>query len=567
MLLGIDVGGTHTDAVALRVEGNKATLVAAAKVKTNKDDLLSSVNGALGLLLREVDPASVRQLGLSTTLSTNAIVENRTEDVGVLVMPGPGLDPQNYRPCRDFHVLGGSMDHRGMEAERLDLAQARAAVDQCREHGVRTFALVGKFSVRNPLHESQLRHMLCGGEDPGCERADFITLGHALGGALGFPRRVATAYFNCAVWRLYGAFATAVEESLIDHGLGCRVNILKADGGTMPLPHSRSMPVQSIFSGPAASVMGIVALTDIFHDSVLLDIGGTTTDIAIFAAGSPLVEPEGIDIGSHPTLVRALKVKSIGVGGDSAISVIGDTVRVGPRRLGPAMAEGGSHPTLTDALNLLGHSQVGDVAASEAGLAAYAESHTFTARQLAEQAVARAAATIREETRALLAEINDKPVYTIHELLEERAIVPRKVYVVGGPAQAMKMPLFAEFRLSTEVPENHAVANAVGAALTRTTTDLELFADTQRHTLFIPALGHRENIPASYTLEDAKRDAMNQLLSHLMDLRLASDASRAVITHASAFNMVDGMHTVGRNIRVTCQIKPGVAATLFGGRP
>lgn len=564
MLLGIDVGGTHTDAVALTVQGTKATLVASAKVKTDHDDLLASVNQALAAVLAEVDPASITQLNLSTTLSTNAIVENRTEEVGVLVVPGPGLDPMNYRTCRDFHVLPGSMDHRGMESDRLDESAAREAVAACIKNEVNTFAVVGKFSVRNPLHENQLRHMLCGssGNNNACKQADFVTLGHQLGGALNFPRRVATAYFNCAVWRLFGRFATAVEQSLKEHGLTCRVNILKADGGTMPLPYSRTMPVQSIFSGPAASVMGIIALTDIFHDSVILDIGGTTTDIAIFVEGTPMVEPSGIDIGSHPTLIRALKVKSIGIGGDSAITVMGDVVRVGPNRLGPSMADGGTHPTLTDALNYLGNSTVGDMEASHAGIEAFAANHTISPLQLAEEAVKNAATSIRTETRALVAEVNAKPVYTIHELMEDKKIVPKKVYLVGGPAQAMKMPLFAEFRLSTEVPKNYAVANAVGAALTRTTTDLELFADTQKHSLFIPALGHRENIPGDYNLDDAKRDAMNHLLAHLTDLKLASDADRALITHASSFNMVDGTNLVGKNIRVTCQIKPGVAARL-----
>lgn len=571
MLLGIDVGGTHTDAVALEVSRGVAKLLASAKVKTQHDDLLASIREALDAVLSEIDPASVTQLNLSTTLSTNAIVENRIEDVGVLVVPGPGLDPLNYQTCRDFHVLPGSMDHRGMESDRLDESAARKAIASCKANGVNTFALVGKFSVRNPLHENMLRHMLCQNARPAavpadvCDRADFVTLGHQLGGSLNFPRRLATAYFNCAVWRLFGRFADAIEQTLKDLGLKCRVNILKADGGTMPLPYSRTMPVQSIFSGPAASVMGIVALTDIFHDSVILDIGGTTTDIAIFAEGSPLVEPDGIDIGSHPTLIRALKVKSIGVGGDSAITVIGDTVRVGPNRLGPAMAEGGLHPTLTDALNFTGQSEVGDMEASRAGIEAFADDHTISSRKLAEQAVAAAAATIRAETRKLVDEINDKPVYTIHELMEGKRIVPKKIYLVGGPAKAMKMPIFGEFRLSTQVPENYAVANAVGAALTSTTTDLELFADTQKHSMFIPALGHRENIPATYNLDDAKQDAMNHLLSHLMDLRLASDADRAQITHASSFNMVDDVHTVGRNIRVTCQIKPGVRATLEGG--
>jgi len=564
MYLGIDVGGTHTDAVALDISGPGVEVVSACKVKTHPQNLLASVNEALERILKGVDRNKVKRLNLSTTLSTNAIVEGRIEDVGVLVIPGPGMDPTEYMLCRDFHVLDGAMDHRGNETARLDKAQCARAIAACRANGVNTFAAVGKFSVRNPLHENTLRHMLCGSrDDADCHRADFVTLGHHLGGRLNFPRRAATAYFNCAVWRLYNEFADAVEKSLQALGLGhVRVNVLKADGGTMPLAVSRRMPVQSIFSGPAASVMGIIALCEIVHDSVILDIGGTTTDIAVFADGSPLLERAGIAIGSHPTLVRALRVKSIGVGGDSALSMIGDTVRVGPRRLGPSMAEGGRHPTLTDALNYLEYCAVGDVQASHRGVTEFAEAHTISADKFAEQAVQAAAGTIHEETRALIAEINDQPVYTIHELIEGKRIVPRKLYLMGGPAEALQKPLFSRFQLASEAPEHFAVANAVGAALTRTTTDVELFADTQKHVMFLPGLGHHENIPGSYSLEDAKRDAMNHLLARLADLKLSSDADRAEITHASSFNMVEGMHTTGRNMRVKCQIKPGVERTL-----
>ncbi len=566
MYLGIDVGGTHTDAVAVEVEGGRARVAASCKVKT-RQKLLDSILEALGKLAESVDPAKVRQLNLSTTLSTNALAQGRTEEVGVLVTAGPGIDPETFMPCRHYHVIPGSMDHRGKETMPVDTNAAAAAARACQEDGVNVFALVGKFSTRNPRHENTLRHLLCRTDDQGaCETADFVTLGHKLSGQLGFPRRMATAYFNCAVWRIFNDFATAVEQGLADLGLGhVRVNILKADGGTMPLTAARSRPVESIFSGPAASVMGIVALCDIFHDSVILDIGGTTTDIAIFAAGAPLIEPDGIAIGSHPTLVRALKTRSIPVGGDSALSMLGDEVRVGPQRFGPSAADGGDRATLSDALNWIGACSVGDVDASRRAIEKYAAEHTIGPDELAKQAVDAAAAAIEKATRELVEDINARPVYTIHELLESARIVPRKLYLMGGPAEAMKMPLFGRFRLSTEVPEHSGVANAIGAALTRTTTDMELFADTDRHVMFIPSLGHKENVSTDYSLEDAKQDAMNHLLAHLVDLRLAQDAARAEITSADAFNMVDGIHTIGRNIRVTCQIKPGVLATLREG--
>jgi len=565
MLLGIDVGGTHTDAVAIALE-NGVQVVTSCKVPTRHEDLLSSVTEALEIILAEVDKNAVKQLNLSTTLSTNAIVQGKTEDVGVIISSGPGIDPHNYMPCKDFHVIDGSIDHRGNEVKALSSRQLTKAIDSCRENGVRVFAAVGKFSTRNPRHENMIRRMVCQCRDvEECDFADFVTQGHQLGGALNFPRRVATAYFNCSVWRLYNDFATAVEKALADMGMShVKVNILKADGGTMPLPQSRKMPVQSIFSGPAASVMGIIALTDIFHDSVILDIGGTTTDIAIFADGAPLIERDGITIGSHPTLVTALKVHSIGIGGDSAISVVGDEVRVGPNRLGPSVCLGGERVTLTDALNYTGGCEVGNVEASKKAIDNFAAEHSMGGSKLAEAAVDYASDAIHEATRGLIKEINSKPVYTIHELVEDKRVVPKKVYLMGGPAQAMKMPMFRRFQLSTEVPDNYDVANAIGAALTRTTWELELFADTQRHVMFIPSLSHRENVHSSYDQQDAEKDAINQLTMQLDSMGVFLRSEDAQVTHSSSFNMVEEMEQVGKNIRVKCQVRPGVISTMGG---
>jgi len=565
MLLGIDVGGTHTDAVAIEGKG-KAKVTAWCKVPTRHDDLLHSVTEALTTILGKIDKSAVKQLNLSTTLSTNAIVQGKTEDVGVIVSAGPGIDPHNAMPCKDFHVIDGSIDHRGNEVKALSTNQLAEAVDACRANGVRVFAAVTKFATRNPRHENMIRRSICQCRDAEpCDYADFVTLGHQLGGALNFPRRVATAYFNCAVWRLYNDFVTAVEGALADMGLAhVKVNILKADGGTMPLPQSRKMPVQSIFSGPAASVMGIIALTDIFHDSIILDIGGTTTEIAVFVDGAPLIEREGINIGSHPTLVPALKVLSIGIGGASAISVIGDEVRVGPNRLGPSVCLGGDRVTLTDALNYQKCCEVGDVDKSLAAMDAFAAAHSLTGEKLSRAAVDYASQAIFNATRELVDDINSKPVYTIHELVENKRVVPKKVYVVGGPAEAMKLDIFRRFQLSTEVPRNYEVANAVGAALTRPTWELELFADTQRHTMFIPSLSYRENIPNTYNVRDAEKDALNQLTQQLGSMGVFLRDEDAQITHSSSFNMVEGMDMVGRNIRVKCQVRPGVVATLGG---
>lgn len=546
MLLGIDVGGTHTDAVVINATG----IAAAYKVKTDHDNLLHSVLAVLERVREEIPVGEIERLNLSTTLTTNALVEGKLEDVGVLVSGGPGLDPADFMVCRDYHVLPGATDHRGTIIQDLDSGALEKAVRACLDNGVRVFAAVTKFSPRNPAQEHAMREAIGG-------RADFVSLGHEMTGRLNFPRRIATAYFNSAVWRRFNTFCNAVSESLDAFGMDPKVNILKADGGTIPLAIARRAPVESILSGPAASVMGIAAMCDIALDSVILDVGGTTTDMAVFVNGAPVMEYEGIHIGSHATLVRALKTHSIGVGGDSAVWFNGE-VRVGPQRDGPCMADGGPRPTLTDALNLLGKSAYGDVAASERGMAELAARLGLAPRDLAEKAVAAAVGRIREAVRDMVEELNARPVYTIRELLGERRVVPRKLYVVGGPAEALAPELFKAFSLSVSVPRNYAVANAVGAALTRTTRGIELFADTERQQMFAPSLGFSRTIEESYSLKDAQRDARRLLLNSLRDEGIPSREENVEITHASSFNMVRGERLSGRNIRVACQIKPGI---------
>ncbi len=550
MYLGIDVGGTHTDAVAL----HDGKVVCSCKVPTDHEDLLVSVRGALEKVLANIEGEAIDRLNLSTTLSTNAIVEGKTENVGVLVSSGPGVDPEYYRIGRNYYLLPGSIDHRGAEISPLNAKTLDKALAECKEQGVRVFAAVSKFSTRNPAHELAMQQAI--GSD-----ADFVTLGHRMSGLLNFPRRISTAYYNAAVWRTYNVFVDAVEQSLNDYGLASipSVNVLKADGGTMPLELSRQLPVESILSGPAASVMGVIALCNISQDAVILDVGGTTTDIAIFASGAPLIENRGIEVGSYPTLVRALKTRSIGIGGDSRLHVLEGRVYVGPEREGPAMAMGGQQPTLIDVCNYLGHSEIGDVQASKNGVGELAAASGIPADTFASDALQYAIQTIKGAVDDLIWELNARPVYTIHELLTGHVLKPTRVYCMGGPAKTLQSFLAEAFEVEVEVPENFAVANAVGAALTRTTMELELFADTFKRRMLIPKLGVEQEVPKSYTLDQAENDVRNHLMQYLTGVGAGTyDAAQLDLIEASSFNMVDYYRGTGRNIRVKCQLKPGI---------
>lgn len=162
----------------------------------------------------------------------------------------------------------------------------------------------------------------------------MIALGHRLSGRLNFPRRIATAYWNAAVWTLHNRFADAVEASLKDMGIDAPAYLLKADGGAIPLSVSRERPVEALLSGPAASVMGMMALMpSCSEDTLVLDMGGTTTDIALLAAGQPVLSPDDLVVNGRSTLVRALKSVSIGLGGDSQVTVA-PGIQVGPLRKG-----------------------------------------------------------------------------------------------------------------------------------------------------------------------------------------------------------------------------------------
>lgn len=550
MRIGLDVGGTHTDAVLIDTTG----VVSTAKVPTDHADMTSSVLAVLNAVISPAEKKCIASVNLSTTLTTNAILEGKTEAVGVIVSGGPGINPLEHRMGGYYFVIDGSIDHRGVEQERLDPDQLSDAIDTCRKNTIKTYAVVSKFSTRNPAHEQRMERALD-------RKADFIAAGHRMAGRLNFPRRIATACFNAAAWRTFNAFADAVETGLSALQTSAPVAILKADGGTMPLEAARTMPVQSILSGPAASVLGIAALCDIRDDAVLLDIGGTSTDIALFAKGTPLLVPEGISINNRATLVRALQTSSIALGGDSVLRIGPDSITIGPDRVGPCMALGGGAPTLMDACNVSGLSALGDMTASCRGLSALAGGVNQKLLPFARKVLATSIEIIKTAVDTLIAGVNDRPVYTVHEMLHAERIIPKKLYVVGGPAQALAGLLSEAFGLEVIVPRHAAVANAIGAALARTTAELELFADTGRGVKLIPQQGIAEDISRNYSLDDAKRDASNALLKTLPDTGYAT----VQFLETSSFTMIQGNRMTGRDLRVHCQIAPGLAAAYING--
>lgn len=549
MIIGIDMGGTNIDGVAL-CEGQ---IIRQIKRPVDREDYFHSIWGCIKELLQGIEKEEIRRIQLSTTVSTNAIVENRISKVGVVLQRGPGLKWQFENLGEHVADVTGSVDHRGIPVSREGADEFSKIKEDFLKNSVDAVAVVGKFSTRNPDFEKRAAEYL---------RDDFreITMGHTISGKLNFPRRVRTSYLNAAVHSTFKAFAENMEEALKCEGIDAPVYILKADGGTINLEGAIEKPVETILSGPAASLMGMIALLkEKETDCCLLDIGGTTTDLFFLVDGVPVFEPSGIEIGGHKTLVRAIYSTSVGLGGDSYVRIEEGELKIGPERRGHAVAFGGKHLTPTDALVYLGAMEAEHESESAEALESMAKEIQMPPEEFAEMIIDKFCKTVRETVESTLNKINASPVYTIRELLAERTVKPQSVGIIGGPAKALSKYLERELEMPVEYPLNHEIANAIGAALARPTVEVNLIADTDREILSIPETGVYERINKYYELEDAKERALSEVKQAGEIMGLSADVSEAEIVEASSFNMVKG-YRADKNIRVKAQNKPGLIA-------
>jgi N-methylhydantoinase A len=547
MIIGLDVGGTHTDVVLI----GKSGLIKEIKVPTDSSDLFTTVLTGLDRVTEGIDPKEIRRAVLSTTLTTNCVVQKKTAPVGMLVSAGPGIDPEFFRTGDAYHVASGSIDHRGREVEPIKADEIRAAAAQLKKEGIRYVGVVSKFSVRNPGHEQQIHGILDG-------EFDKIFLGHRFSGNLNFPRRIATTYLNASVYPIHKDFFEAVQRSLEKKGLTIPIRILKPDGGNMRFSASIDQPAQTILSGPAASIMGSIAFAPKDQESLVLDIGGTTTDMAILLDGVPLLAPQGIEIGEYRTAIRSLMTCSIGLGGDSAVRVSQGEISLGPDRLGNAMAYGGPVPTPTDALFVLGLGEGGDQQRAAEGIAAIAGTLDVSVEQAAERIFDQTCRKILDAAKEMVTAINSKPVYTVHELCEGVRIKPKTILVLGGPAPFFADRLAQLSGLKVQVVPHFKVANAIGAALARTTCEVTLFADTEQQIATAPGENFSRRIPHDFS----KKDAIAAALALLKDKAVRRGANpeylEMEVIEEQEFNMVRGFYTAGKNIRIRAQVKPGL---------
>lgn len=549
MIIGLDMGGTHIDGVIIKDE----QVINTIKKVTDKEDLFNSIWTTLEELLRTYDKTKIKRINLSTTVSTNAIVEEKISPVGMIIQSGPGAS-NDFSSCNgEIQPISGYVDHRGVVVENLDIVEIQRAIELFKEKKIKSCAVICKFSTRNPNNEISIGEILE-------KDFDTISLGHRMSGKLNFPRRVYTSYLNSAVYSSFSDFSINIKKSLEKEGVDCPLYILKADGGTMDIKTAEERPVETILSGPAASFMGISALLNTNDDAILLDIGGTTTDIFFLADGVPLFEPLGAEISEYNTLVRAIYSVSIGLGGDSSVSAEANKIKIGPRRMGMPYALGGPNPTPTDAMIYLGLMEIPEKSSKEKAREAMellGKELNITSKEVGELILDTMSDIIKKKTDKLLLEINSKPVYTVKELLHGKKIKPKTINIIGGPANVLAPILEKHFKLPCFFPANYHVANAIGAALAKPTMEITMLADTSQGILSVSELGVYEKIPKSYTLDKAKKRAMDLLKSSAITMGAEEETIEPEITEESSFNMVEGFYTKGKNIRIKAQIKPG----------
>lgn len=548
MLLGIDVGGTFTDAVVI----DGGVICAQAKKPTTHDAVLRGILQALDAVLAGTDAAQIERVVISSTIVTNALTEGKTQPVFLAVMTGPGMNVKGCFPVEPY-LVSGYVDHRGKITARVDFSKHYGLLDK--PGGAQAAAVSGKFAVRNPENEYVLAHEL---KKSGYKK---VFLGSELSGELNFIRRTNSAYFAAAVDKTFAAFGKQVEWALKERGITAPVQILKADGGTLPLEAALQQPVEAVFTGPAASVLGIEALGAPQGKSISLDVGGTTTDIAFWDNGEPLLAKKGAMIGKYPTAVRSFHMRSVGIGGDSAVKKLGHGFAVGPERAGRAVALGGSAPTLADALVTLGLVNFGDKEAAQSVLAALC--HEGETTEQAAQGILDAALDVIESAiKDMLHEWSVQPVYTVSDVISGSGFKPQQLVGVGGGAPGLIHALGKRMGLPVVIPPGGMVANAIGAALARPTVAASLRADTTEGYYLIPESGKRERLPKRFNMQAAE-----EILSAWLHQKAGGwqmEGSETEVISREYFRTVHGYYDTGEIIYLRMQLKPGILYKITG---
>lgn len=545
MILGLDVGGTNIDAL---IVSNNKIIKTIKKELTN--DLFLDIFNTIKMLTKNINKSKIKTINLSTTISTNAIYLNKINKVGLIVQTGPGLPHSYLKVNNNTKFISGYVDHLGRLIEDFNNDEIININNEFKNEGIKDLAIISKFSTRNNITEEKLFNQLK-------NDYNYITLGHLMSGKLNFPRRINTAYLNSSISELFNNFANNLIKALKELNINANINILKADGGIINLNYALNKPVETILSGPAASLMGTKYLLNTKNDSIILDIGGTTTDIFFLKNGEYVFEPLGIEIKNYKTLIRSIYSKSIPYGGDS---IVDSNLNVLPKRLDKAYAFGGKYLTVTDFLLVLNNDLKYKDKVIRKIEKKYESINTFKASK---KVINDFLSKIYNSSYETLKLINNKPVYTINELILDDKINPKDLIVIGNPSKYLKNHLKDKFNLNILIPKYSHIANAIGAAFSIQTLELNLYANTYTKKLSIPEINYYKNINYNFNLSDAKKLILKKIEEEAKKMANNTKNLKYEITEEETYNTIDETYNTGINIRLKAQIRPDIKKDLI----
>lgn len=345
-LIGVDTGGTYTDAAVIAAGSND--VVASAKALTTRGDLSIGVSqaiaDALAAMPETIAVGDINLVSVSTTLATNAVVEGHGSPVGVLLI---GFDANMVERSgiagaftgMPVARIAGGHDHSGEELVPLDAAALEVELSGWGER-VDAVAIASQFAVRNPAHERLAREIVI------AKTGKPVTVSSELSSALDAPRRALTAVLNARLISRISTLIEAVRTAMNEAQISAPLMIVKGDG-TLALADTVVMrPIETILSGPAASLVGAASLSGL-DDFIMADMGGTTSDLGVLSAGRPRVSEIGAEVGGWRTMVKAIDVTTVGLGGDSEVlSSMKGELSVGPRRVVPISLIGSRYPAV-----------------------------------------------------------------------------------------------------------------------------------------------------------------------------------------------------------------------------
>ena len=471
--LGIDVGGTNTDAVLIDENLNVVADIKCPTTEDIYDGILTALRTVLSV--SGVDRRQIKQAMLGTTQCTNAIVERKNlAPIGILRLGAPatmGIPPMvdwadDIRQiCVGSAVIGGGFEYDGKELAPLDREAARAFFLDMKAKGVKSIAISGVFSTVRSDHEREAAE-LCRevmGEDVHISISSEI-------GSMGLIERENATILNAALWQVAERFTEGFAQSLADEGItNAEVYLSQNDGTLMTMEHARRYPILTIACGPTNSIRGASYLSQV-KNAIVIDVGGTTTDFGVIQNGFPRESSVAATIGGVRTNFRMPDIISIGLGGGSIVRQQPDgRVTVGPDSVGykitsEALVFGGQTVTATDIAVKLGMAELGDPSLVSGIDDAFA---------------AKAMAAIRE---------------MVEECLDALKLSNDDVDVilVGGGSIVLPKELAGTAHVYN--PEHFGCANAIGAAISKVSGNYEQLIDYNQ-------------IPREQALEQAKQEA------------------------------------------------------------